>query len=146
MALLETEARTALLADTETTDHVGTRVYLGHAPQDTQRPYIVIACEQSTALYAHGASPLQTQGLAGVEELIDVGIYANEYGTARELEWHVRRILEGKPTSESTSPWLIDQWSMIGPSPETQSGADQRGWEVVLSFAVRRQAIWLPPS
>jgi len=148
MSLLESEARTLLLADTETTDHTSTRIYLGHAPQDTQRPYIVIVCAEQETLYAHGANNMQTQGIAGVQEIIEISGYTNEYATARELEWHIRRVIEGKSTTSSTSPWLLEDggWELIGPNFETQSGADQRGWQIKLPFSANRNGIWLPPS
>jgi hypothetical protein len=145
MALLETDARTLLLADAEVIEHVGTRIFLGNAPQNSVRPYIIIVCEQQSTTPVHGSRSSQTQGIIGVEEIIDIAIYSMEYVQARELEWHVRAVLEGRKTDTSTSPWLLDDWSMIGPNFETQSGADQRGWELVLSFQAKRNAIWLPP-
>jgi hypothetical protein len=146
MALLETDARTLLLADAEVSEHVGTRIFLGHAPQDTPRPYIIIACEQQTTIPVHGARDSRTQGIAGVEEIIDIAVYSMEYGECRAIEWGVRAVIEGRKTDTSNSPWLLEDWSMIGPNFETQSGADQRGWEVVLSFQARRNGIWLPPA
>jgi hypothetical protein len=144
--LLESEARTLLLADSALAAIVGTRITLGEALQDTPRPYIVIVCGEQETIYAQGANAIQTQGIASIHEIIEVSGYANDYATARTLEWHIRRVLEGKPTTTSTSPWLLEDggWEMIGPNFETQSGADQRGWQIKLPFEVWRKEIWTP--
>jgi hypothetical protein len=145
MAFLETEARTALLANFEVTDAVGDRIYLGAAPQDATRPYIVIACDAQERLPVHGARNSQTQGVLGIVEYIDVATYANEYGVARALEANILTTLEGVITDSSNSPWTFEDWSMTF-EYETQSGADQKGWENIVTFKVFRKQLWLPPS
>ncbi len=144
--LLESEARDLLLADAATIALTSTRIFLGHAPQDTERPYIVIVCGEQDTVYAHGANAIQTQGVAAIHEIIEISGYANDYATARGLEAHIRRVLEGKPTTTSTSPWLLEEggWELIGPNFETQSGADQRGWQIKLPFEVSRKEIRTP--
>ena len=144
--LLESEARTLLLADTATTALTSTRIFLGHAPQDTERPYIVIVCTEQDTVYAHGANAIQTQGIAAVREVIEISSYTSDYASARTLEWHIRRVIEGKNTTTSTSPWVIEDggWELVGPNFETQSGADQRGWQIKLPFEVMRKEIYTP--
>lgn len=145
MPFLETEARTALLANSEVTDHVGHRIYLGAAPQDAARPYIIISCDAQERMPTHGSRNSATQGVVGIIEYIDVAVYANEYGVAREIEAHILTTLEGVQTDSSNSPWLFEDWSMTF-EYETQSGADQKGWENVVTFKVFRKELWLPPS
>lgn len=145
MAFLETEARTALLAAPLVSEHVGTRIFLGAAPQDAERPYIVISCDAQERLPVHGVRSSQTQGVLGIVEYIDVATYANEYGVARALEANILTTLEGVTTDSSNSPWQFEDWSMTF-EYETQSGADQKGWENILTFKVFRKELWLPPS